>query len=226
MRSTDTREHIVEAALALVADRGFSATSVDDIAAAAHVAKGSVFYNFGSKAGLFEAIIAEGVSRLTVALRSAADGLHGRAAVEALVAELLRQVHQHPDFAKVMAAEAFRTGRSWQDSIRQLRDESIGTFAAVVADAWPERDPSITASAVFGGTLLAGLEWLAFQPERSLDDVCRGVLHAVHCRAPHPPAHHAAGGDGAPPRASSCPGPAGTQSCEEVTRPHAASGRP
>ncbi|MBO9553944.1 TetR/AcrR family transcriptional regulator [Cellulomonas sp.] len=180
MRSTDTRQHIVEAALALVAERGFSATSVDEIAAAAHVAKGSVFYNFGSKTGLFEAIIAEGVSRLTAALRTAADGLHGREAVEALVAELLRQVHQHPDFAKVMVAEAFRTGRSWQDSIRQLRDDSIGTFAAVVADAWPERDPSITAATIFGGTLLAGLEWLAFQPERSLDDVCRAVLDAVH----------------------------------------------
>ena len=180
MRSTNTREHIVEAALALVAERGFTATSVDDIAAAAHVAKGSVFYNFTSKAGLFEAIIAEGVSRLTAALRAASDGLHGREAVEALVGELLRQVQQHPDFAKVMVAEAFRTGRSWQDSIRQLRDESIGTFAAVVAEEWPDREPSITAAAIFGGTLLAGLAWLAFQPGRSLDDVRRAVLDAVH----------------------------------------------
>ena len=31
MRSTDTRQHIVDAALALVADRGYSATSVDDV---------------------------------------------------------------------------------------------------------------------------------------------------------------------------------------------------
>ena len=74
MRAGDTKEQIVEAALALVAERGFAATSVDDIAAAAGVAKGSIFYNFGSKAGLFESIISQGVGRLTEALRSAADG--------------------------------------------------------------------------------------------------------------------------------------------------------
>ena len=174
--SATTREHIVEAALALVADRGFTATSVEDIASAAGVAKGSVFYNFGSKSGLFEAIITEGVTRLTVALRGAAEGLHGRDALEALVTELLTQVRAHPDFAKLMVAETFRTGRSWQDSIRVVRDESMGAFATVVAETWPERDPSLTAAALFGATLLAGREWLVFQPERSLEDVRTAVL--------------------------------------------------
>jgi AcrR family transcriptional regulator len=174
--SATTREHIVEAALALVADRGFTATSVDDIASAAGVAKGSVFYNFGSKSGLFEAIITEGVTRLTAALRAAADGLHGREALEALVTELLTQVRAHPDFAKLMVAETFRTGRSWQDSIRLVRDESMGAFAAVVAETWPDRDPSLTAAALFGATLLAGLEWLVFQPDRTLEDVRAAVL--------------------------------------------------
>ena len=174
--SATTREHIVEAALALVADRGFTATSVDDIASAAGVAKGSVFYNFGSKSGLFEAIITEGVTRLTAALRGAADGLHGRDALEALVTELLTQVRAHPDFAKLMVAETFRTGRSWQDSIRLVRDESMGAFAAVVAETWPDRDPSLTAAALFGATLLAGLEWLVFQPDRTLEDVRTAVL--------------------------------------------------
>lgn len=174
--SATTREHIVEAALALVADRGFTATSVDDIASAAGVAKGSVFYNFGSKSGLFEAIITEGVTRLTAALRGAAEGLHGREALETLVTELLTQVRAHPDFAKLMVAETFRTGRSWQDSIRLVRDESMGAFAAVVAETWPERDPSLTAAALFGATLLAGLEWLVFQPDRSLEDVRTAVL--------------------------------------------------
>src|SRR3954454_16124543 len=102
MRTSATRDHIVEAALALVAERGFAATSVDDIAAAAGVAKGSIFYNFGSKAGLFEWILSEGVTRLTLALRSASEGLHGREALEGLVTELLTQIQAHPDFAKLI----------------------------------------------------------------------------------------------------------------------------
>src|SRR4051794_15016202 len=179
MRAGETREQIVAAALALVAERGFAATSVDDIATAAGVAKGSIFYNFGSKAGLFESIISQGVGRLTDALRSAAEGLRGRDALEALVTELLSQIQANPDFAKLMAAESFRTGRSWQDSIRQLRDESIGTFADVVAESWPERNALVAAAAMFGATLLAGLEWLVSQPHRPLPEVREAVLSTV-----------------------------------------------
>lgn len=171
-----TRDAIIDATVALIADRGFSATSVDDIAAHAGVAKGSVYYNFGSKAALFEAVIVEGVERLTADLRTAAAGKEGREAVGALVHELLAQIQGHPDFAKLVVAEVFRTGRDWQDAIRQVRDESFAVFAEVVATSWPHRDPSMTAAAMFGATLVAGLEWLAFQPDRTVADVRRAVL--------------------------------------------------
>lgn len=175
----DTRAAIITATVALIADRGFSATSVDDIAERAGVAKGSVYYNFGSKAALFETVLTEGQRTLTTALRAASDGRHGRDAVGALVHELLAQIQGHPDFAKVLVAEVFRTGRDWQDSIRQVRDEAFAVFAEVVAASWPQRDPSLTAAAMFGATLVAGLEWLAFQPERTVDDVRRAVLATV-----------------------------------------------
>ncbi len=174
-----TRDAIIDATVALIADRGFSATSVDDIAALAGVAKGSVYYNFGSKAALFEAVIVEGVQRLTADLRAASAGKEGREAVGALVHELLAQIQGHPDFAKLVVAEVFRTGRDWQDAIRQVRDESFAVFAEVVAASWPHRDPSMTAAAMFGATLVAGLEWLAFQPERTVADVRRAVLSTL-----------------------------------------------
>jgi AcrR family transcriptional regulator len=175
----DTRSAIIEATVALIADRGFSATSVDDIAERAGVAKGSVYYNFGSKGALFETVLTEGQRALTAALRAAADGRTGRDAVGALVHELLAQIQGHPDFAKVLVAEVFRTGRDWQDSIRQVRDEAFAVFAEVVAASWPHRDPSLTAAAMFGATLVAGLEWLAFQPDRTVADVRRAVLATV-----------------------------------------------
>ncbi|NTW38778.1 MAG: TetR/AcrR family transcriptional regulator [Cellulomonadaceae bacterium] len=174
-----TRDAIIDATVALIADQGFSATSVDDIAARAGVAKGSIYYNFGSKTALFEAVINEGVQRLTAVLRAAAEGKDGRDAVAALVHELLAQVQAHPDFAKVLVAEVFRSGRDWQDSIRLVREESMGVFASVVSASWPERDPSLTAAAIFGATLVAGLDWLAFQPTRPVADVRRAVLATV-----------------------------------------------
>ncbi len=175
----DTRGAIIDATVALIADRGFSATAVDDIAAQAGVAKGSVYYNFGSKSALFEAVIVEGVQRLTTDLRAACAGLTGRDAIGSLVHELLAQIQGHPDFAKLIVAEIFRDGRDWQDSIRLVREESFAVFAGVIAASWPDRDPSLTAATMFGATLVAGLEWLAFQPERSVAEVRRAVLSTV-----------------------------------------------
>lgn len=177
-----TRRDIVVAAVQLIADRGFSATSVEEIAAAAGVAKGSVFYNFGSKAELFSAILTDGVTRLTVALREAIAAAPDRPQLGLLVAELLRQIHDNPAFAKVIAAEVFRTGRDWQGPIELIHDEAMAVFRdAALADdpTLLPHDAEVAGSAVFGATLVAGLEWLAFQPERSLEDVLPAILRTL-----------------------------------------------
>ena len=45
--------------------KGFSATTVDEIAERAGVAKGTVYYNFASKTELFEELLRHGVGLLT-----------------------------------------------------------------------------------------------------------------------------------------------------------------
>ena len=178
-RRGDTRRQIIDAAVLLIADQGYSATTVEEIAAAAGVAKGSVYYNFGSKDEMFTAILTEGVGRLTTALRAASAGLEGAPALEALVTELLTQVHANPNFAKLITTEVFRTGRHWQASIKLVRDDAMGTFADVVGRARPDLDAGLVGAAIFGATLVAGLEWLVFQPERSFADLKVAVLATV-----------------------------------------------
>lgn len=55
-RREATRGAIVEAADRLFRTAGFVATTVDDIAAAAGVAKGAVYHHFSSKEAVFEAV--------------------------------------------------------------------------------------------------------------------------------------------------------------------------
>ena len=55
-RRRATREAITEAAKRLFGERGFAATTVDDVAAAAGVAKGAVYHHFAAKEQLFEAV--------------------------------------------------------------------------------------------------------------------------------------------------------------------------
>jgi AcrR family transcriptional regulator len=55
-RRAATTEAILDAARRLFGERGFAVTTVDDIAEAAHVAKGAVYHHFKTKEALFEAI--------------------------------------------------------------------------------------------------------------------------------------------------------------------------
>ncbi|MDY7558038.1 helix-turn-helix domain-containing protein [Cryobacterium sp. 10C3] len=62
-RATGTKRAILDAALELAATRGITGTTMDDVAELAHVAKGSLYYNFSSKDKLFEALLEEGSAR-------------------------------------------------------------------------------------------------------------------------------------------------------------------
>lgn len=54
---TRTRQQIVKAGLRLFAERGYAGTSVQDIVDAAGVTKPALYYYFGNKAGLFQALV-------------------------------------------------------------------------------------------------------------------------------------------------------------------------
>jgi AcrR family transcriptional regulator len=65
-RREKTTAAIVKAAKRIFGERGFAATTMDDIAAGAHVAKGAVYHHFPTKEALFEAVF-EQVSHELVA---------------------------------------------------------------------------------------------------------------------------------------------------------------
>ena len=55
-RRQATRDAIVAAAATLFGAKGFAATTIDEIAAAAGVAKGAVYHHFPNKEAVFEAV--------------------------------------------------------------------------------------------------------------------------------------------------------------------------
>lgn len=67
-----TRGAVLQAARELFTERGFAAATIDDVAEAARVGKGSVYYHFTDKAHLFEAVFTEGQHRLVEAVAAAA----------------------------------------------------------------------------------------------------------------------------------------------------------
>ncbi|MET9217893.1 TetR/AcrR family transcriptional regulator [Streptomyces sp. NPDC088197] len=181
-RRQATRQKLYEAAVTLIAEQGFSATTVDEIAERAGVAKGTVYYNFASKNDLFEELLRHGVGLLTVSLREAAQDAEAKGggkvdALDAMIHAGLDFIVRYPSFTQLYVAELWRTNRAWQDTLMILRQEAVAVVEKVLGEAVAagelndEIDVPLTASALFGMVLVAALDWQAFQPERGIDEV-------------------------------------------------------
>ena len=176
-RREDTRQKLYEAAVDLIAERGYSATTVDDIAERAGVAKGTVYYNFPSKPALFEELLRHGVGLLTARFREAVAGLPPRDAVGALIRAELEYIQRYRAFTQLLLSEMWRTNREWQQTLRVLREEAIAVIASVLqagidAGDFPgDLDVRLASSALFGVGLVVAVDWLVFTPERPIEEV-------------------------------------------------------
>ncbi|MCB5182591.1 TetR/AcrR family transcriptional regulator [Streptomyces antimicrobicus] len=181
-RRQATRQKLYEAAVTLIAEQGFSATTVDEIAERAGVAKGTVYYNFASKTELFEELLRHGVGLLTASLRAAADETEQRGgsrieALDAMIRAGLVFIDRYPAFTQLYVAELWRTNRAWQSTLMVVRQEAVAVVETVLREGVErgelsgEIDVQLTAAALVGMVLVAALDWQSFQRERSLDDV-------------------------------------------------------
>jgi TetR/AcrR family transcriptional regulator len=110
-----SRDVILDAAEQLFADRGYEATSLQLIGAAAGVSRATPAYFFGSKEGLYRAVFDRAYRRVDATLRDAyarAEGAERRAAIAAIVTAYLDLPAQ---FIRLANREAMRGGTTIQD---------------------------------------------------------------------------------------------------------------
>ncbi|MFI0260041.1 TetR/AcrR family transcriptional regulator [Streptomyces sp. NPDC017056] len=193
-----TRRKLFDAAVTLIAEQGFSATTVDEIAERAGVAKGTVYYNFASKNVLYEELLRDGIDLLAASLQEAADRAvraDGGTRVDALDAMIragLDFIAGSPSLTQLYVAELWRTNRVWQPTLQSVRGRAVAVVESVLRDAVAagelsdELDIPLTASALLGMVLVAALDWLSFQPHRSVEDVHASLSRLLQGRVSPP----------------------------------------
>nr|WP_306365942.1 TetR/AcrR family transcriptional regulator [Nocardiopsis sp. CC223A] len=187
-RREATRRRLFEAAVTLISEQGYGATTVDEIAERAGVAKGTVYYNFGGKSELYTALMEWGITRLADTLKEAAPD-PGADPAEALTAVLRAGVEfigEHEALARLLMAEAWRTNRTWYATVRQIRTEAIGVVTArldALAAAGllrPDLDTGLVGSALFGMVVTVALDWRTLQPDRPVEEIHATLARMVH----------------------------------------------
>ena len=127
------RQQILDVACTVFANRGFHATSMDDIAAAAGVTKPVLYQHFPSKRGLFIELLGDLGRRLLDELEEATSSAHsGRERVEAGFAAYFRFVTHNEAAFRVLFGASARNDSDFADVIERLLDEVASALSQLI----------------------------------------------------------------------------------------------
>jgi AcrR family transcriptional regulator len=125
--------HIAGVAARLFATRGYGATSVRTIAEEAGVTKPTLYYHFGSKEGLAQALLTAPMTELVAATRAILEGAGDPVQTLARITEAhFAFCREDPDRARFLFALLFGPlGAGLEDEMKRFGD----TFAGLITEA-------------------------------------------------------------------------------------------
>jgi AcrR family transcriptional regulator len=156
------RAQLVEIGRAVFAERGFEATSVEEIAARAKVSKPIVYEHFGGKEGLYAVIVDREVEHIVGRIVEAITAGSARERLEQAVLAFLTYVQERPGGFAVLVRDAPESKRSGQmpalmfDLADRVGDIFTEQFRKAGFDA---RSAPIYAHALVGMVAFVGQWW-------------------------------------------------------------------
>jgi AcrR family transcriptional regulator len=106
MSAAQRREQLISIGRQLFAERGFDATSIEEVASRAKVSKPVVYEHFGGKEGLYAVVVDREVRSLLDRVGAALTAGHPRALLEQAALALLDYIEEETDGFRVLVREA------------------------------------------------------------------------------------------------------------------------
>ena len=175
----EPRRRLLLAGAELIAEQGRAGARATDVAKAAGVAVGTLYFHFGDKDGLLEAILMEAVEHITETTLAieAAEHASFEESVRAGDDALVRFIEQHPVRARVLfhrEVQATAVGRRISELGVALQLGSLDR-AAASGKVSPLLDHDVAARAIVG-MLTSVLTWWAEDTSRAPRDVVVDTL--------------------------------------------------
>lgn len=181
VRATDSKERLFAGAMELLGSRSPESVSVDEIAAAAGVSKGTVYYNFGSKDELVSQILGYGAQKLMSELSHAAAGPDPYQALKRMLEFAMDFVASYPAFAQLWLKDQLRADAADESLPTPLHTRVTGLIAEVL-ERLVVLDPAeklSVATSIFGAALFTARMRAAGRSEPDRDQMVRAVLLTV-----------------------------------------------
>lgn len=183
-RRANREREILDVAARLFCERGYSATTVDDIAAAVGFNKAMLYYYFSNKAGMLYHLYLTTVADLSARLEKVGDEGTADVALSGIVRAVVEAITAAPDYVRVFFQE-LQWLNKWlpteeYETIRDKQAEFLGGVQKVIERGVAEGtfrpvDSTIAVSAVVG---MAGwtYQWYGRSPKYSAEQLSETLV--------------------------------------------------
>jgi AcrR family transcriptional regulator len=164
MTGAQRRQQLLDVGRELFAQRGYEATSIEEIAARADVSKPVVYEHFGGKEGLYAVVVDREMQRLLDRFASALSiGGHPRELLERAAMVLLDYIEEETDGFRVLVRDSPVAGT--EGGFSSLISEVASKVEHILGDQFQVRryDPRLAelySQALVGMVALVGQWWL------------------------------------------------------------------
>jgi AcrR family transcriptional regulator len=179
MTGQERRSQLLDVGRTLFAEKGFEATSIEEVASRAGVTKPVVYEHFGGKEGLYAVVVDREMERLLDGVTGALSGGTTRDLLEQAALAFLVYIEEQPDGFRILVRDSPVASSS-------------GTFASLISDIatqveyvlarefktrkYDAKLASLYAQALVGMVALTGQWWLdARKPKR--DEVAAHLVN-------------------------------------------------
>lgn len=185
-RTSRTQLKLFEAAMVIMSEKGPTRTTVDEVAAAAGVSKGTVYYNFGSKKSMVEGLMCHGIQLVLEAIEDAQVGIEDpRERLRRGIIAALRFLEEHGGFARLAVAEIWRPSGSLSEVIGDQRTLLLERVTELIKDLSrvyrvnEHPDPHTLAVGLFGTTFMLAMDRELSRTRRTTQEAARAAMTLV-----------------------------------------------
>jgi AcrR family transcriptional regulator len=181
MSSAQRREQLIAIGRQLFAERGFDATSIEEVASRAKVSKPIVYEHFGGKEGLYAVVVDREVRALLARITTALTAGHPRELLEQAALALLDYIEEETDGFRVLVRESpmmSATGNfvSVLNDVAHQAEHILG--AEFKTRGYDPKLAELYAQALVGMVALVGRWWLEVRKPRK-DVVAAHLVNLV-----------------------------------------------
>jgi AcrR family transcriptional regulator len=180
MTGTQRRQQLLDVARELLAERGYEAASVEEIAHRAAVTRPVVYQHFGGKEGIYAVVVDREMRRVLERIESAlAEPAHPRELLERAVRAFFGYVEECPDGFRILVRDSpvSATGRTFSSLLSDIASQVEYILAGQFEHyGYDPKLASVYAQALVGMVGQTSRWWLDVRAP-SLDEV---VAHVVN----------------------------------------------